>query len=151
MGMRRRSSQLFATCAAVAVVLGLAACAPHVDARGNLPDPEQLAEIKPGSHTRQEVGEILGSPSSKAILDEETWYYISKRTETLAFFEPEIRERQIVIVRFDAEGVVAEVQTLNLEQGRDIRPVDRVTPTAGNELTIMEQLFGNFGRFNKGQ
>ena len=149
MGLGDCSSHLFAASLASLLALALAACAPRFDARGNLPDPEQLAEIKPGTHTRQEVSEILGSPSSTAFLDNETWYYISKSTETLAFFEPTVRERQVVIVRFDDKGVVSDVKTLGLEQGRRIEPVDRVTPTAGHELTIMEQLFGNFGRFNK--
>lgn len=132
-----------------AVVLAVVACSPRIDSRGNLPDPDKLAEIKPGKHTRNDVAEILGSPSSIGVFDQETWYYISKRTEALAFFKPDVAERQVVIVSFDKKGVVTRVETLGLEQGHAVEPVDRKTPTAGTELTIMQQLLGNMGRFNK--
>ncbi len=144
-----RSSQLFRYLVAFVVVLVGAACESRLDTRGNLPDPERLAEIRAGQHTREEVSEILGSPSSVAVFDQETWYYISKRTETVAFFEPEVNQRQVIILRFDDQGVVTEVTSLGLEDGHVIEPVDRVTPTAGNELTLIEQLVGNLGRFNK--
>ncbi len=149
MRMRNCSSHLLRRCSAGVLALALVACETRVDSRGNLPDPDLLAEIRPGTHSRQEVGEILGSPSSKAFLKGETWYYISERTETLAFFEPRISDRQVVIVQFDDKGVVSNVRTVGLEQGHEIKPVERETPTAGNELTVFEQLFGNIGRFNR--
>lgn len=149
MGMTYGSSPLLHALAVGSIVMALGACAPRIDTRGNLPDPERLAEVKPGLLTRDEVANILGSPSTIATFDEETWYYISKRTETVAFLEPEIGERMVVIVRFDSKGVVSGVETLGVEDGRVVRPVDRKTPTAGNELTILDQLIGNFGRFNK--
>ena len=132
-----------------AVALAVVACSPRIDSRGNLPDPDKLAEIKPGKHSRNDVAEILGSPSSIAVFDQETWYYISKRTETVAFFEAEVAERQVVIVHFDKKGVVTGVETLGLERSHAVEPVERETPTAGAEMTIMQQLLGNMGRFNK--
>lgn len=134
-----------------ALALAVVACSPRIDSRGNLPDPDRLAEIKPGKHSRNDVAEILGSPSSIGVFDQETWYYISKRTEAVAFFKPEVAERQVVIVHFDKKGVVTGVETLGLKQSHAVEPVDRKTPTAGAELTIMQQLLGNMGRFNKVQ
>ncbi len=131
------------------MALAVVACSPRVATRGNLPDPERLVEIKPGEHSRDDVAEILGSPSSISVFNQETWYYISKRTEAVAFFEPEVSERQVIIVRFDKKGVVTAVKTLGLEQGNAVEPVERETPTAGAELSIMQQLLGNLGRFNK--
>ena len=143
------SSGLSRACAWGAVVLVLTACAPRVETSGNLPDPERLAEISNGGLSRAEVAEILGSPSSVAVLEGETWYYISKRTETLAFFKPKVSDQQVVVIRFDEKGMVSQVQTLGLEQARTIKPSERETPTAGNELTLFDQLIGNLGRFNK--
>ncbi len=122
---------------------------PRIETTGNLPDPERLAEISDGGFSREEVAEILGSPSSVAVLEGEVWYYVSRRTETLAFFEPEVSDQQVVIIRFDKKGMVAQVQKLGLEQARTIIPAERETPTAGNELTLFDQLIGNLGRFNK--
>ena len=33
----------------------------------------------------------------------------------------------------------------------DVPHVRRKTPTSGNDITVMEQLIGNVGRFNKGK
>jgi len=131
----------------VVVVGSLGACTPRIDVRGNMPDPERLSEIKPGEFSRDEITEILGSPSSVAAFDQETWYYVSQRTETVAFFEPEVKERKILILRFDKDGTLSDMETLSAEDGQKILPVDRKTPTAGNEMTVLDQLFGNLGRF----
>ena len=132
----------------VAVAGLLVACTPKIDVRGNLLDPERLSEVVPGEITRNEVEEILGTPSSKAVFDKETWLYVSQRTETLAFFEPEVKERSVVIVKFDKKGVVSKIETLTAENGKKIQPIDRVTPTTGNELKLIDQMFGNLGKFN---
>src|SRR5256885_886963 len=67
--------------AGLIALAGLPACAPTVDKRGNLPEPDKLAEIRPGATTRDEVSKILGTPSSISVFNEKTWYYISRRTK----------------------------------------------------------------------
>ena len=129
--------------------VALVACALRLDTRGNLPDPDQLTKIKPGQHTRMQVAEILGSPSNISTFDQETWFYVSQRTETTAFFEPDVKTRQVVILRFDKGGKLADVRTIGLEKGRKVLPVERETPTSGNEMGIIEQIIGNLGKFNK--
>lgn len=127
--------------------LSLAACSPRVETRGNLPDADALADIEVGQIKKREVAELLGSPSTIATFDLETWYYISEVTETVAFFEPELKERKVIIIRFDKQGVVRELKIIGKEQAREISMVERKTPTAGNEISLLKQLFGNIGRF----
>jgi len=81
------------------------------------------------------------------MFGDETWYYVSKRTETLAFLAPEVTERKVVIVRFDRQGVVKAVDYLGLDDEREIQFVERETPTSGNEIGLLDQLLGNIGRF----
>lgn len=133
----------------IVMCVALVACAPRLDTRGNLPDPEKLAKIKTGEHTRIQVAEILGSPSNISTFDLETWYYVSQWTETTAFFEPDVITRKVVILRFDKDGTLTDVRTIGLEDGRVVQPVERVTPTSGNEITFIEQILGNLGKFNK--
>ena len=71
-----------------AVALGLSGCASRLDTRGNLLDPEKVLEIQPGELTREEVVEILGSPSSITAFGSDTWYYIAQRTEKSRCFRP---------------------------------------------------------------
>jgi outer membrane protein assembly factor BamE (lipoprotein component of BamABCDE complex) len=83
------------------------------------------------------------------VFADDSWYYISRRTRQLAFFDPEVVDQQVYIVRFDDKGVVAAVDRKDLKDGREVDPVARTTPAPGRELTFMEQLIGNVGRFNK--
>jgi outer membrane protein assembly factor BamE (lipoprotein component of BamABCDE complex) len=124
------------------------ACSPIVDVRGNLPNEEQLALIKPGDVSKDDVIAMLGTPSSVAAFDDETWYYISSKTEQLAFLKPKETDRKVVAISFDSNGQVKEVRQLGMQDGKLIKPVERTTPTAGNEMTFLEQLFGNVGRFS---
>ena len=133
--------------AATALVPLLVACAPITNQRGNLPDSELLSQIEPGEQSRDDVANILGSPTSIASFGGETWYYISSQTETIAFYEPEVVDQRVVAIAFDDDGMVASVRTYGLEDAQDIEPVARVTPTGGREMTFLEQLFGNIGRF----
>jgi len=129
---------------------GLPACAPAFDQRGNLPEPDKLAVIRPGATTRDEVTKILGTPSSTSIFNEKTWYYISRRTKQVAFFDADVTDQQVYIVNFDERGVVKAVDHRNLKDARDIEPAPGATPAPGRELTFLEQIIGNVGRFTKG-
>jgi outer membrane protein assembly factor BamE (lipoprotein component of BamABCDE complex) len=128
--------------------LAASGCQETIDQRGYVPDPEDLARVKPGVQGRDEVREILGTPSSMSSFNDERWYYISKKTSTWAFMKPEVLEQKVTIVDFDDGGLVKDLRYLTLEDGLLIDPVTRKTPAPGRELTFMEQLLGNLGRFN---
>ena len=129
---------------------GLAGCAPTIDQRGNLPEPDKLAQIQPGTTTREQVVKILGTPSSTGVFDDKNWYYISRRTKQIAFLDPDVLDQQVYIVNFDEHGVVRAVDHRDLKDGQDIAPAPGATPAPGRELTFLEQVLGNIGRFNKG-
>lgn len=132
----------------LAVTTALAGCSGRLDVRGNLPDPENVLAVHPGVSTRDQVAEVLGSPSAVGTFDDQTWYYVSKRTETFAFFEPEVIDQEVLVVKFDNTGVVADMKLYGVEDGRVVDPVERTTPNLGQELTFVQQLLGNLGRFN---
>lgn len=124
----------------------LAACAPTVANRGNIVDPEKLAEVKVGESSREEVAKILGSPTQVGTFDENVWYYFGRSTKQYSFLDPEIVNQQAVEVHFTDEGIVKSIDKLDPAQAQDIAPVARRTPTYGHETTILEQLVGNLGR-----
>ena len=132
---------------ALAGLLALAACAPMKETRGYVPDDVLLAELKPGVHDKNSVASLLGSPSSVGTFDSATWYYITRRTEQLAFFAEEVVDQQVVVVDFDDKGVLTGVRRLTLDDANDIQLVERQTPSRGKELTVLQQIFGNIGRF----
>jgi outer membrane protein assembly factor BamE (lipoprotein component of BamABCDE complex) len=92
--------------------------------------------------------QLLGSPSSLATFDNRTWYYVTQRTESHSFYFETVVSQDVVAIVFDDQGTVSHVDRHDLNGAREIDVVDRETPTAGNELTVLEQFLGNIGRFN---
>lgn len=133
------------------VAFGLAAlgaCAPTVDVRGNMPEANKVEDISPGVTTRDQIADRFGTPSTVSLFDGETWYYVGKKTETFAFFNPKTLDQRVVAVAFDGQGRVDSVRQINGDEGESIDMVKRTTPTRGREYTFVEQLLGNVGRFS---
>lgn len=136
---------------ALALVLSLAvsACAPRVAVRGNLPRDEQLSKIVIGEQKRDEVAEILGTPSTLGTFDDKVWYYISRKTEKFAFLDEKVVDQQVIAIYFDKNDAVEAIHRYNKDDLRQIELVERTTPTAGKDLSFMDQLIGNLGRFGR--
>lgn len=133
---------------AIAATAALGACGASVEQRGNLPPPDEIAQIHPGKTTKDQVVKILGTPSSVGIFNEKDWYYISSRTSQFSFFKPKVVDQQVFIVGFNNDGVVKAVDHKTLLDGHEVVPVARATPAPGRELSFLEQLLGNLGKFN---
>jgi outer membrane protein assembly factor BamE (lipoprotein component of BamABCDE complex) len=136
---------------AALVGLGLAAlgaCSPIIQQEGNVPDPDQVVQINPGVDDKNRVTQLLGSPSTISAFQDRTWYYISRRTEQTAFLDPDVVEQEVLAISFNDQNIVEDMKIYGLENGRMVAMNDKITPTYGNDLTLMQQLLGNLGRFN---
>src|SRR5271167_1176379 len=134
---------------ALSAAVVLAGCATTVEQRGNLPPPDEIGQIHPGKTTKDEVAKILGTPSSVGVFDDNSWYYISRRTSQFSFLDPKAVDQQVYIVDFNDQNVVKAVDHKTLKDGQEIAPVARATPAPGRELSFLEQIIGNLGKFNK--
>jgi len=105
-------------------------------------------QILPGQDDKNRVEQLLGSPSTTGTFGDDTWYYISRRTAQTAFFDPDTIDQGVLAISFDPQGVVEDMKIYDQSDGRLVAMVDRSTPTHGNELTFVQQLLGNFGRFS---
>lgn len=132
----------------VAVAAALGGCETVTEVRGFVPDDDSLSKIQVGLQSKRDVADLLGSPSTSTPFGEETWLYISRKTRTTAFWEPRTVSQNVVAVVFDDKGTVSDVRRLELADGKVIRHVARVTPSPGKELSFLEQLIGNVGKFN---
>ncbi|HVO03476.1 MAG TPA: outer membrane protein assembly factor BamE [Candidatus Cybelea sp.] len=137
-----------APAASIGALGGLGACAPIIQQEGNVPDTDQVVQINPGVDDKNRVAQLLGSPSSISPFEERTWYYISRRTETTAFFDPKVVEQEVLAISFDSNNIVQDMKVYGLQDGRLVAMNQNVTPTFGNNLTFLQQLAGNLGRFN---
>ena len=145
--LRRRprpARKLFAALCLTALL----GCSPMHNSHGFIPDDDTVGKVRPGVHDRDSVTSLLGFPTSTANFNGETWLYMKRESEQIAFFSEKILDRDVLAVRFDEAGVVIAVERYTLADGRTLIPVERTTPTRGRELSVLEQLFGNIGRFS---
>jgi outer membrane protein assembly factor BamE (lipoprotein component of BamABCDE complex) len=109
---------------------------PHL--RGNAVDPDALKDLVVGTSTRVDVSSLLGSPTAKAVFDDNTWMYISEVTQA------------VVVMNFDQAGVLRGVKRLNQDDGKEVTVVSRATPSPGSDATFLQQLLGNVGKYTPG-
>ena len=122
----------------------LAACQATVAERGNLIDKDKLAQLKPGA-SKEEVSQLLGSPTSIGTFDTNNWYYMGQRTEQVSFFSPEVTDRRVVEVDFDDSEKLSGTHVYGLQNGQQVEMVPENTPVQGHQTTLAEELFGRGG------
>jgi outer membrane protein assembly factor BamE (lipoprotein component of BamABCDE complex) len=143
--------RLFRMIAGGVVVAGLlGACSPVLNKRGYIAEPNLVAAVRPGVDNKDSVQSMLGSPSVTGTFNQNDWYYISKNSEKVAFFDDRVLNQNILVVHFNDKGYVAKIDHLTLADSRVIHPESKTTPTRGRELGFFEQIFGNVGRFSGG-
>jgi outer membrane protein assembly factor BamE (lipoprotein component of BamABCDE complex) len=140
--------------AALALLVVLGGCslfdAPR-ETRGALFDPEVVKELVPGVQTRRDVLALLGTPTLTPAFDDLSWYYVGGITRRRIARHEGLVEQDVVAIRFALDGTIDKVEQLTLADAQQVRLVSRETPTPGTEQNVLQQLFGNIGRFSPGQ
>lgn len=146
--MERKTSPLqkVAIIAALSAAgLATTACNPIRDTHGFTAQGQDQLKVEPGVDTKSTVLARLGSPSTQSAFDQTAWYYITTIQERYAFYKPQTVNREVLVVKFDAEDKVATVDRYGMERGQVISYNGDRTPTRGRELGLLEQIFGNIG------
>jgi outer membrane protein assembly factor BamE (lipoprotein component of BamABCDE complex) len=131
--------------ALLVATLAASGCTSIRESRGYIVEPTLTSSIQPGVDNRQSVQGTLGHPSFVSQFGQPTWYYVSSVTTRKPFVKPRINQHQVLAVRFDPAGNVANVETTGLDQVVYLTPNGDKTPTAGRERGFLEDLFGNIG------
>jgi outer membrane protein assembly factor BamE (lipoprotein component of BamABCDE complex) len=133
---------------AVALPLAVAGCESIVDQRGFAATPGSVEKLEVDTQSREDVVRLIGSPSAVATFNPNVWYYISQKQEYYAFFKPTMLQQDVIQLSFNESGRLTTIKRYGLSDSRDIEMVSRITPTAGKEMTVLEQIMGNVGRFS---
>lgn len=146
--MIRRASAL----ALAGALLGsafLGACQPITNYEGFQAVEANPKDVKVGVDDKATVTDRLGSPSSVAAFDPNTWFYISQISDQVAFHMPSVRRRDVVVIAFNkTDDKVSAVNTYTLKDGKVVPYNKRATPTRGRELSVIEQILGTIGNSN---
>jgi outer membrane protein assembly factor BamE (lipoprotein component of BamABCDE complex) len=141
-----RFARALARPAAIAVIVALlggalSACNPRISKEGNVIEPQLLAQIKPGTTSKDDVQNLIGSPSSIAAFDSNIWFYISKRSERWAFLDPMVMEEEVVQINFDDKGVVKAMRKYGEDDTKNVAMVDQTTPSRGKSITVVDEVY----------
>ena len=130
---------------------GLAGCQyvqPTQQTRGNMVDQVDYSQLIPGTSTRADVMSLIGSPTTRATFDDNTWIYVGLRTRPTIGGFPAIERQQVLVLNFDANGTLRSIDRTTKKQAVQVAMDGRVTPSPGSEASILQQVIGNVGRYN---
>jgi len=144
--VKRRGGSIMAAVLAASIV----ACAPVIDNRGYFFDDRSVDSIEKGVTSHTNIRDNFGSPTNISNINNQAYYYIYSRFVTESYRSPEEVERKVLAIYFDKVKTVRDVAVYGLEDGIIVPIVARTTKTQGSELTALQQIFGNLGRFGDG-
>lgn len=140
---------LRATGLGLALLAG-AACTPIDRFHGFTPSAAELSTVQVGQTTRDSVVASFGPPTSEGLLEDDAYYYVSSQFRHFGAFAPEEVNRQVLAISFTPQGVVSNVERFTLDDGRVVVLDRRVTEDGINDVTLLSQLLGSFGRIDAG-
>ncbi|TLU72514.1 outer membrane protein assembly factor BamE [Lichenicoccus roseus] len=133
------------------LAVALAGCglfSPLPTDRGISIEAVDYDKLVPGTTTKADVTNLIGSPTSHATFDDNTWIYIGEVTAPVPMARPRVEKQEVVVLAFDAGGTLRSRRLLDRADGRDIAMAAGKTPTPGSQTSFMQQLIGNVGRYN---
>ncbi len=153
--MAERSGHGLARRRAMAALLALgvglvAGCAGIERNHGYVPADTDLALLEVGRDTRDTVAQVVGRPSASGLLNDQGWYYVQSRFRHFGPREPQEIDRQVVAITFTEAGRVENIERFGLADGQVVALSRRVTETNIRGISLIRQLFSNFGRIRAG-
>lgn len=113
---------------------------------GNMPSEEKIAMVFKGQ-SKNDVMELLGSPSTVGSLNKDTWIYMSSEIKQVAFMAPKEIDREILVIKFDPSGTVSEINKLDKNHGEQVAVVEEQTPNQEQEQGFFRKYFGGVGQY----
>ena len=134
---------------ALACAFALAGCGSFTETlqRGYVL-PEGALEQIPVGASQEQVLIVLGTPSTVATVNGEAFYYISQKTQREAAFLPhDVVDQRVVAVYFGKDRRVSRLANYGLKDGKVFDFVTQTTPTGGQELSYVRNIFKNMKLF----
>src|SRR5690606_27314199 len=102
---------------------------------------QQALDMVPVGSSREQVLLALGTPSTKAIFDNEVFYYISQtRRRSVAFEKPKLVDQKVLAVYFGPDNRVTQIANYGLKDGKVFDFISRTTPTGGKDQNFLGQI-----------
>ena len=144
----RRLKALLTTGCLGASLAGCGIFTPIPTDRGTNIEAVDYDKLIPGTSTRADVSNLIGSPTTHATFDDNTWIYIGEVTAPVPTMRPKIETQKVVVLTFDQSGTLRSRRMLDKSDAHDVNMASGSTPSPGSTTSFMQQLIGNVGRYS---
>ena len=127
---------------------GCAVFSPVPTNRGTIIESADYDKLVPGTTTKAEATALLGSPTSRATFDDNTWIYVSEITAPVPLSFPHVERQTVAVLNFDASGVLRNRRLLDKADAVRVAMAPGSTPSPGSETSFLQMVIGNVGRYS---
>jgi outer membrane protein assembly factor BamE (lipoprotein component of BamABCDE complex) len=134
--------------AALLLSLTLSACSSGLSLvqnkqRGYDISDDDVKQIRPGQSAAL-VTAVLGSPQSvNAFAKETAWIYVGEKVQQTAFGMELSKSRTVLVVYFDKNNKVTDMERLGVADGKSFQIESRRTPSFGQDRTFLESIISS--------
>ena len=126
----------------------VSACEAITTTHGRLIEPSELEKLELGATTQAETIEILGPPSFEGAFNSGRLYYNNQKMAKRVGGETLTIERELMILIFGSNNRLQGIEIRDKTSDKKIVKLESKTPTPGDTVTIVDQIFGNLRRKN---
>ncbi len=126
----------------------VSACEAITTTHGQLIEPAELNRLELGVTTQAETIAILGPPSFEGAFNSGRLYYNNQKMEKPVGGETLTIERELIIFIFDNRNRLQGIEIRDETSDKKIVKLESKTPTPGDTVTIVDQIFSNLRRKN---
>ena len=131
----------------LSVCFTLVGCSKIVEQNGVLPSSENLQKLQIGVSSKDEVKKIIGKPLIIDVQNGESWIYFGQTIEKIAFFEPKLSNRKVILLSFGNKKL-KNIEYFSIKDSKIIDINSKKVLSGGRKLTVLQQIFGNIGNFS---
>ena len=130
------------------LMIAVSACEAITTTHGRLIEPAELDRLELGATTQSETIAILGPPSFEGAFNSGRLYYNNQKMAKRVGGETLTIERELLIFIFDNRNRLQGIEIRDKTSDKKIVKLESKTPTPGDTLTIVDQIFSNLRRKN---
>ena len=127
------------------ILFSLNSCVSQKLVHGNLPDAQLVSILKVGIDSKKSTTQILGEPTFRGVLGDNSFYYVGTVNSKLAFLDPKLDDQFILELNFDKNNKLKKLFLYDEDESIDVSMSSLETKHSGKKLTFLQQIFGNIG------
>ena len=120
-------------------------CAGITNNNGYMPVAEDIERLSLRKTTVQQAKSVLGEPALIIGKNKPVFVYFSQASQKLFFFEKNITERNLLVLRFDKRERLSKIERFSLTDGKDFKISKSNTTLSDREKSLIANLFSNIG------